>query len=62
MNLYCQPFEVDRHTNPKVVQKKALEYANKVNHTGDVFTISEYTDDYGYYVTVWYRSKRKVEV
>ena len=62
MNIYCQPFEVDRHTDPKIAQEQALEYANKVNSNGDVFTVAEYTDDYGYYVTVWYRSMKKVEV
>ena len=62
MNLYCQPFETDRLTDPKKVQEQALKYANKVSSSGDVFTVTESVDDYGYYVTVWYRSMKKVEV
>ena len=52
MNIYCQPFEVDRLTDPKRVQEQALKYANKVNSNGDVFTVAKSADDYGYYVTV----------
>ena len=64
MNIFCQPFETDRITDPKVAQKRALDYANKVNEQeGNViFTISECADDYGHYITVWYKSMKKVEV
>ncbi len=65
MNIFCQPFETDEITNSEAARKIALNYANKIQEIDEenqVFNISESADDYGYYITVWYKAKEKVKV
>ena len=47
---------------PERVRQDAVMFANKVNETGDVISVSETSTKWGDSVTVWYKSMNRMEI
>ena len=63
MIIFCQSFTSENVSiSPREARGEAVMFANKVNESGDIISISEATTKWGNTVTIWYKSMKKVEV
>lgn len=69
MIIFCQSF-ISAYYNdgpsnsygPERIRQEAIMFANKVNETGHVISMSETSTKWGDSVTVWYEAMNKVEI